>query len=196
VLFALLPREDRLRLERNLRLARIGGRAHRTLGEVGLHGPQYLVGGPWAPHGLVEAKVDRTSAVRVAAQVPLAPHPRRVPGIGQRLGDRHLPARQPVRATRDRHRLRPRANGMASGHEGRSARRALCLDVEVQKLLALGGEAVDPRCGRAAQHPATVATHFAPAQVVPVEEHYVRSFSHHPSSILPGSARCAEGVLN
>ena len=112
--------------------------------------------------------------VGVAAQVPLAPHPRRVPGIGQRLGGRHLPARHPVRAARDRHRLRARADGMTTGQQRRTARRALRLDVEVQELQALGGEPVDPRCGRAAQHPAAVAAELTPAEVVPVEEHDVR----------------------
>src|SRR5215217_7365112 len=70
---------------------------------------------------------------------------------------------------------------MATGQQRRPGRRALRLDVEVQKLQPLGSEPVDPRCGRAAQHAAPIAAELTPAEVVPVEEHDVRSFGHHPS---------------
>ena len=101
-LLALLPRVDRLRLEWDLRLAGIGSGGHGALREIRLHRPQDFVGGSRAPDGLVEAEVHRAAAVWIAAEVPLAPHPRGVPGVGQRLRARHFPAREAVRSARDR----------------------------------------------------------------------------------------------
>ena len=112
-LLALLPRVDRLRFQRDLRLPRIRGGGHRAIREVGLHRPQHLIGGARAPHRLVEPEVHRAALLGVAAQVPLAPHPGGVPGVRQCLGDRDLPPGHPVRPAGDDPRF-----GCPSGSRG------------------------------------------------------------------------------
>ena len=62
MLLALLAREDRLRLERDLRRAGIRFGGHLSVREVRLHRPQDLVGGPRRPHRLVKAEIDRAPA--------------------------------------------------------------------------------------------------------------------------------------
>jgi hypothetical protein len=136
---------DRLGFQRHLGVPSVRGGGHRPIGEIGLHGPQDLIGGPGGPHGLVEAEIDRAALVGVAAQVPLAPHPGGIPGIRQGLGDGDLPAGQPVGAASDRYRMGARADGMPAGEQGRAAGGALGLDVEVQQPHTLASQGVDPR---------------------------------------------------
>jgi hypothetical protein len=170
---------DRLRLQRDLGVAGVGGGGDRPVGEIGLHGPQDLIGGPGRPHRLVEAKVDRAALVGVAAQVPLAPHPGRIPDIGQGLGDGDLPAGQPVGAAGERYRVGARADGMPPGEQGRAAGGALGLDVEVQQPHTLASQGVDAWGRCAAQDAAAVAANLAPAEVVPEEDHDVRLLRAH-----------------
>ena len=174
---ASFPRVDGLWSERNLHVAGVGGRGDGARGEVGLHRPEDLISGARAPHRLIEPEVDGAAVLRVAAQVPLAPHAGRVARLRQRLRDRHLPARQSVGAARDRYRRGARPQRVPAGQQRRAARRALGLDIEVQQAQALSGEPVDPGRRRAAQHTTAVAAHLAPAQVVPEEEHDVRLLS-------------------
>ena len=179
VLFALLARVDRLVLQRDLHVTGVRGRGDRPFGEVGLHRPQHLIGGPRAPHRLVEPEVDRAAVLRIAAQVPLAPHPGRVACVRQRAGDGDLPLGHAIGATGHRHGLRARADQVAAGQDGRPAWRALGLDVEVQQLQPLVSELVDARRRRAAQHPAAVAAQLTPAEVVPPEHRDVRLLIGH-----------------
>ncbi len=81
-------------------------------------------------------------------RVPLAPHPGGVADVGQRPGDRDLPAGHPVGPAGNIHALRAGADRVASGQQGRAARRTLRLDAEVQQLEALAGQGIDPRRGR------------------------------------------------
>ena len=173
-LVALLPRVDRLRREWDLGLASIGRGGHGALREIRLHRPHDFVGGSRAPDSLVEAEVHRAAAIRIAAEVPLPPHPRGVPGVRQRLRARHFPAREAVRSAGDRNRLGAATDRMTPGQQRRTARRALRLDVEVQEPQTLGGEPVDPRGRRTAEDPAAIATDLTPSEVVPEEDDDVR----------------------
>ena len=94
---ALLARVDRLRLDGDRGLP--GVRSRRQLlpfGEVRLHGPADLVCGARTPHRLVETEVDRAALLRIAAEMPLAPHTGRVARVRQRLRHRDLPTGQSV----------------------------------------------------------------------------------------------------
>ena len=62
------------------------------------------------------------------------------------------------------------AYGVASGQDGRAARCALRLDVEVEQAHALGGQLVDPRRRRAPEHSATIDANFPVTEVVHEDE--------------------------
>lgn len=66
--------------------------------------------------------------------------------------------------------MRAAANRVASGHDGRTARRALGLDVEVGQPHTFGSELVNARCRRAPKNAATVRANFAVAKVVHQDE--------------------------
>src|SRR5262249_46037486 len=118
----------------------------------------------------------------VAAEVPLAPHARRVPLLRQNLRDRAFPARQAVGATADRDGLGSGPDRVAPGQERRTARRALRLGVEVQQAQAFAGERVDAGRRRAAQDAAAVAAELTPPEVVPQEDDDVWLLRTHASA--------------
>jgi hypothetical protein len=60
-----------------------------------------------------------------AAEMPLAECAGGVAGGGERIGNRHFPARQAIKLPADRNRLRAGADRKPPCHDGRAARRAL-----------------------------------------------------------------------
>lgn len=112
-------------------------------------------------------------------QMPLAPHPGGVAGIGESPRGRDLPSGQAVGATGDRHCLCARPDRVAARQDRRPARGALCLYIEIQQPQTLGGEPVDPWRRRTAQHASAVAADLPPSEVVPEEHHDVRLVRAH-----------------
>ncbi len=97
------PRVDRARLELDRCLPGVGLGRDLSVGEVRLHRPEDLVGRAGGPHRLVKAEVGRAALLGIAAQVPLAPHPRGVADVGQRpaivTSQRVIPSAPPVTST-------------------------------------------------------------------------------------------------
>src|SRR5262249_38966050 len=129
-------------------------------------------------------------------EMPLPPHPRRVARRRQRLRDGDLPPRHAIGAAGDRDRLRPRTDRMPARQKRRAARRALRLDIEVEKPRPLGGELVNPRCRRPTQHTTAVTANLTPPEVVPKEDDDIRLLLAHtdiPTEVAaPTSAKAAK----
>src|SRR5262245_42544510 len=106
--------------------------------------------------------------------MPFAEMRRRVTGRRKRFGDGYFPLRQPVGRARQRHRMRPRTNRKAPGHERRTTRRTLRFDVEIREPRAFARELVDARRRRAAQLAAAVTADLAVAEIVHQDKNDVR----------------------
>ena len=128
-----------------------------------------FIGGARDAEPLVEPLTGGQPAL-VAAEMPLAEVAGGVTLAGKQFGDGDFPLRQSVKLAGERHGVRAAANGVASGQDGRAARRALRLDVEVEQASAFGGELVDARRRRAPKNAAAVTADFAVAEIIHQDE--------------------------
>jgi hypothetical protein len=80
-----------------------------------------------------------------AAEMPLAPHAGGVALRREQLCDRDLPLRQPVWNASDWDFVRAGTDGESARDEGRTGRRALCFNIEIEQPRAFAGEFVDAR---------------------------------------------------
>ena len=128
-----------------------------------------FIGGARDAEPLVEPLTGGQPAL-VAAEMPLAEVAGAVTMAGEQLGNGDFPLRQSVKLAGERHGVRTAANGVASGQDGRAARRTLRLDVEVEQPRALGGELVNARRRRASKNAAAITADFAVAKVVHQDE--------------------------
>jgi len=158
---------EALEVAHALALAPLDDEGLRVAGRVveGVVGPEALVVGVGNAVPLVEAVVDRVAA-RLGADVPLAVAGGRVAGVGEDVADGPLPGDEAALRPGQLHRAIARADRVAAGHQRRAAGGALRLGREVEQLQSLGGEGVDPRRRRAAQHASAVAAELPHAEVV------------------------------
>ena len=126
----------------------------------------------------VEAVIRRPAAV-FRPDVPLAQAARNVSGRGQGFGDGFLPSHDAARVAAQSYGVVARADRIASGHQGRTSRRALRLDDVVRQLDTLGSEFIGALAIGSSEDPAAVATQLAHAEIIDVEEEDVWSLRRH-----------------
>ncbi|MNZ40180.1 hypothetical protein D3C78_576880 [compost metagenome] len=147
------------------------GRRH-AVALVGV-GPHHLIVGTWHAIPFIEALVGGEARF-AAAQVPLAPDPGGISLPGQQLREGDLPQRQTIRRIAVGYPVGSGADRETPGHQRRTGRSALRLDVEIGQAHAFGGQLVDARRFGTAQHTAAIGSQFAVAEVVVQHDDDVR----------------------
>src|SRR5206468_1970297 len=109
-----------------------------------------------------------------ATEVPLAEMTGAVSDTGKQLGNRHLPLRETLEAAADRDGVRAGPNGEAAGHDRGSARRALCLDVEVGQPHSFSCQLIDVWRRCATSDAPAIDAHLPITEVVHEDEDDVR----------------------
>ena len=104
------------------------------------------------------------------AEMPLAEHGGRITGIAQHLRHGVFPLGQTIVGDGKRHRTIPRADRIPACHQSRPTGRTLCLDIVIQQPHPFAGQFVDAWRGTTPENTPAVATQFAVAEVVHIDQ--------------------------